>query len=225
MALERARCDECRTLERVARQVGGVWRCRKCGAEFDGGEGEPRSAVRVRPRVSRPPPEGTPTERIVRSFVRDVLAYSAAVARVERAAKGAVSSAGHVFDTLRSGVTGTGNTGTHGVGRAPAPEYDAPGADPEAAERMRRLSGESLRVAEAVAGDGQGDQIAPVTIGARTVECTLAQRVALRCAPARDRERWGAKILSGDSSPALAAAEDLGLKLLDRAAVAWWTAF
>jgi hypothetical protein len=206
----------CRALDR-ARRTGQWESCPvpNCRAQWQA----PRTD---RPaRTVRPPPA---EHHRVGSFVLQVLQWNASVLRVERAAFGDRSSNWAMVQRFAElGVLGHGCAGTRGVGRAPSHEADTRNADPVLTARYQSLRGADLRTADAVIADGQGEILVPVACGARTVECTLAERVGFLLAAQRQAIRWHAKIASGDARPALAGAREYGEALLTASAKAWFS--
>lgn len=157
---------------------------------------------------------------LVHRYVYEVLAWDAAVSRVERAARGGGSSLRGVLTCLELGIVGNGNRGTKGVGHAPQPD-DATNVSPVATGRYRELRGLALRVTDAIISDGQGEQMVEKQFGPRIHQCTLAQRVALVLETQKTIVTWRVKLASRDSQPALAASELSGSKLLSLGAEAW----
>lgn len=230
-------CAGCETALARAQEIGLLTQCPICGAQWEqrvaynvligGGIIDHRGLANVnRASVRRAHTRARPhdPDRRVRDYVANVLAWDAATARVERSARGDRSPLAGLLATLELEIVGTGCKGTHGVGRAPHDDPDPTHVDPIASARYRSLRGEALLATDAVIADGQGDQIIEIALGPTQVECSLAQRVALRIASLDEILAWNVKFAERDSKPALRAMEADGRSALVVGAEAWWNA-
>jgi hypothetical protein len=202
---------------------GGVVTCPACGGELHDTRAVPLR-TRHAPTLARErwvTRAAAAPDRLVRAFVTELLLWDRAVASVERAARGGASPLAGCLQAAELGVLGTGCRGTKGVGHAPTPEPSSLPVDPRASARYQGLPRPDRETADAVVSDGQGDALVRVPFGARTLECTLAQRLGLRLADTAQQLRWHTHLVAGDSPPALAGAERLGQERLERAARAW----
>lgn len=79
------------------------------------------------------------------------------------------------------------------------PDYD--GLPPR--ETLPTLSHDAQRVADAIAEDGRGDEDKLVQIGPTTIGMCLEQRMGWMLGTSAQREKWLAKVLAKDKTPAL----------------------
>jgi hypothetical protein len=180
--------------------------------------------IRLRHALAAPPSDAGP-DRLVRTFVCDLLAWDAAVASSERAAfgVGGCSSAwAGVSHVARLGIVGSGCRGTKGAASGASEPDRTVVLDPAGTARYRALRGDALRTADAVIADGQGEESVAVAFGRRQASCSLAQRVGLALAGDAQARQWRGKVAAGDGRGALRGAEVLGDALLLAAARAWW---
>jgi hypothetical protein len=158
----------------------------------------------------------------VTEFVTDLLAWNAQVERIERSQRGSNSPLHGDLVALQLGVLGSGCSGTKTPGRPAPPERDAGSVDPILTFRYQRLRGEALRVADIVLADGRGVQNTIERAEKREHELTLEQRVGLRVSDDDRARKWYAKLVEGDSVPALTGMRVRGEAALALAAGAWW---
>ena len=118
-----------------------------------------------------------------------------------------------------SGVLGTGNRGTKGVGRAEAPSLPRHVAAPRAWERVRALRGEARRVVDLVLARGVGEVI--TELGGRARPEPLEARLGLAWANATQRTAWERHALAGDHAAPRDGARVLGEQLLEATARCW----
>lgn len=223
--LEALACIAHRELLRDVRRDGRARTCPRCGAEYRYALAEAHSP---------PAPAAPRAPSGVTAFVEGVLRWHLARVRAEGTTESGAylvvrgeSSTAAACRAIETGIVGTGNRGTKGAGMSGRREPREVDATPEdAADRQRYvvIDTASREVVDAIIADAQGDRSAPVTLGTRTYELTLAQRLALPLAGEKQRARWVAKLCGGDSAPALDGMRDAGTKRLRDAASAWWAA-
>lgn len=169
------------------------------------------------------------TERLVRTFVHEILQWNLSVARAETSTvRVGRSTIVPTLTAMELGIVGHGCDGTKPIGAAPHdPELTKQlYADPLGTRRYQALRDRDRQTADVILFDAHGDQVVAVMFNRRVIECSLAHRVGFQIAEERDPKthaRWLGKIAAKDSRPALDAAERLGNECLQSAAVAWFS--
>lgn len=110
----------------------------------------------------------------------------------------------------RAGIVGNGNSGTKGVGRRswldPEPANDRSWYH----DWKQTLSGELLRIHEAIADDGAGFELSEYPFGDRVFKLSLEQRLALRLKDHKTLHNWAKHVALKDSQPFLDGAQYFG---------------
>jgi hypothetical protein len=184
----------------------------------------PDALARMRAPESRSVvvPDVAVLDDVSRAFVLGLLFWDGTVARVERAARGGISTLAPVLDAARLGVIGTGNRGTKGVGIAPVAERDTTVADPWGTARYQALGREHQRTADAVIEDAVGLVDAPVILEVGlTLTLTLPQRIGLALAPLERVRRWAMRVLVRDAEPLRSGTDRIGRPAIRAAAEVW----
>lgn len=179
------------------------------------------------PLVFRDPKgDQEPLPRPVRNYIYDVICWDSLAAKTQTRDIGQQSNFQGIAQAISSGIVGTGNSGTKSVrsaGFTPEFERHVIEADPVAHARYMALVGDAFLTTRCVVTDGQGDQLIECEFGTRKKSLTLAQRVGLRMANSKQREKWYKRLASGDSDSALFGANLLGETMLFEATKAWFS--
>ena len=219
-------CQLCQRLRSAAykwsRENLQLTECPDCGASLDDTPVIRQTPPKL-PRRIRPAPHDI-DERAIREYVGQALEMNRQEAKSEKRAHMDSSTIIPALSAAQLGVIGNGCTGTKRGWRPVDSDLDPRDChvDPELAARYAALRGEAKRITDAVIDDQAGFQDLDMKFGTKTHRLTIFQRVALRMADEKQAEKWHAKFASGDSAPALAAAEKAGPVLLLAGAKGWW---
>lgn len=163
-------------------------------------------------------------EQAVRSLVFELLTFTRAELRLERASRGPLSATAVVMHAVERGYSGDGCSVRSSLAvRADARDVEVPLPSPKTRARLEQLEADERATAEAIMDDEHGFTLAPLESEGRTYQLSLAARLGMALAPEKRQRAWRKKFAERDSRPAILGATELGERRLAALARAWFS--